>query len=125
VQIKLLRGRGACLPPALWNDLLAPGDSPILDYDFLSGLEESGCVSLDRGWQPRFLLVCRGSRLVGAVPLYLKAHSDGEFCEETDWIEAGCRRGIRHWPRLFVGVPFTPLCGRRLLTAPWLRAREQ
>mmetsp|Transcript_43099 Transcript_43099/g.77952 ORF Transcript_43099/g.77952 Transcript_43099/m.77952 type:complete len:591 (+) Transcript_43099:98-1870(+) len=129
VPIRLLRGRGACLPPVMWNELLAKDDSAMLEYDFLAGLEDSGCVSLGNGWQPRFLLALRGGRsgaqLVGAVPLYFKMHSDGEFCEEPEWIETGARHKVRHWPRLFVGVPFTPHQGRRLVTAPWLRQGEQ
>mmetsp|Transcript_68113 Transcript_68113/g.160331 ORF Transcript_68113/g.160331 Transcript_68113/m.160331 type:complete len:601 (-) Transcript_68113:66-1868(-) len=130
VNIQLLQGRGACLPPDLWNELLTPDDSPFLEHSFLSGLEESGCVSLSRGWQPRFLLACRqgprsGFQLVGAVPMYLKMHSEGEFCEEVEWIEASRRHEIWHWPRLFVGVPFTPHRGRRLLTAAWLSQKDQ
>jgi len=130
VSIQLLQGRGACLPPTLWNELLSQDDSPFLEHQFLSGLEESGCVSLSRGWQPRFLLACRdnprsGFQLVGAVPMYLKLHSEGEFCEEADWIEASRRYEIWHWPRLFVGVPFTPHRGRRLLTAAWLSEEDR
>eukprot|EP00913_Durusdinium_trenchii_P020887 g19625.t1 len=66
-----------------------------------------------------------GLQLVGAVPLYLKKHSEGEFCEEADWIEASWRHKNSHWPRLFVGVPFTPHRGRRLITAAWLPEVER
>eukprot|EP00931_Biecheleriopsis_adriatica_P116311 TRINITY_DN91973_c0_g1_i1.p1 TRINITY_DN91973_c0_g1~~TRINITY_DN91973_c0_g1_i1.p1 ORF type:complete len:626 (-),score=120.37 TRINITY_DN91973_c0_g1_i1:87-1928(-) len=128
VSVSLLRGRVACLEPARWNELLAPDDSAFLDHSFLSGLEESGCVSLANGWQPRFLFAwrnsCSGAQLVGAVPLYIKMHIDGEFCAEADWIEAEARNGIYPCPRLFVGVPFTPHRGRRLLTAAWLTPSE-
>eukprot|EP00449_Zooxanthella_nutricula_P048910 CAMPEP_0198598940 /NCGR_PEP_ID=MMETSP1462-20131121/146342_1 /TAXON_ID=1333877 /ORGANISM="Brandtodinium nutriculum, Strain RCC3387" /LENGTH=336 /DNA_ID=CAMNT_0044330619 /DNA_START=16 /DNA_END=1023 /DNA_ORIENTATION=- len=92
----------------------------------------SECVGPMSGWQPRFLLVhavgsgsLGNERLIGAVPLYLKMHSDGEFCEENEWIEAAARLKVRYWPRLFVGVPFTPHQGRRLLIAPWLKKRER
>eukprot|EP00930_Biecheleria_cincta_P053169 TRINITY_DN3854_c0_g1_i3.p1 TRINITY_DN3854_c0_g1~~TRINITY_DN3854_c0_g1_i3.p1 ORF type:complete len:589 (+),score=83.32 TRINITY_DN3854_c0_g1_i3:173-1939(+) len=129
VQISLLRGRSSCLKPSLWKEMLRPDESAFLEYDFLSGLEESGSVTLLKGWQPRFLLACRdgpfGVQLVGAVPMYLKMHSEGEFCEEADWIEAACRRNIVPWPHLFVGVPYTPHVGRRVLTAAWLKPSDR
>eukprot|EP00438_Fugacium_kawagutii_P010265 Skav225662 [mRNA] locus=scaffold1924:24736:29585:+ [translate_table: standard] len=52
-------------------------------------------------------------------------HSEGEFCEEADFIEASIRHKASHWPRLFVGIPFTPHRGRRLITAAWLSADER
>eukprot|EP00434_Breviolum_minutum_P034640 symbB.v1.2.030666.t3/scaffold3482.1/size55780/4 len=64
-------------------------------------------------------------QLVGAVPMYLKMHSEGEFCEEMEWIEASLKHRTSHWPRLFVGIPFTPHRGRRLITAAWLSAAER
>jgi len=59
------------------------------------------------------------------VPLYLKMCSDGEFCEEMDWIEAAFRLGVCPVPRFFVGVPFTPHRGRRIISAAWLGANER
>lgn len=129
ISVQTLKGRRACLPAKVWNELLAPDDSPFLEHGFLQGLEETGCVSLAKGWQPRFLFACRsglsGLQLVGAVPMYLKMHSEGEFCEEMEWIEASIRHRTSHWPRLFVGIPFTPHRGRRLITAAWLSAAER
>ncbi|CAL1151769.1 unnamed protein product, partial [Cladocopium goreaui] len=66
-----------------------------------------------------------GLQLVGAVPMYLKIHSEGEFCEEADFIEASMKHNMSHYPRLFVGIPFTPHRGRRFITAAWLSAEER
>lgn len=129
VTIQTLTGRRACIPPKVWNELLSAEDSPFLEHGFLFGLEETGCVSLGRGWQPRFLFACRAGRsglqLVGAVPMYLKIQSEGEFCEEADFIEASMKHNMSHYPRLFVGIPFTPHRGRRFITAAWLSAEER
>jgi len=116
-----LRGTRAMVSPEEWDNLLAAEDSLFLEHRFLSAFEEAGCVNVQRGWQPRFILAWNGSgQLIGAVPLYLKMHSDGEFCDECEWIEAARSLSIDHWPRLFVGVPFTPHVGRRLIAAAWL-----
>jgi len=116
-----LLGTRATVSPEDWDSLLDAEDSFFLKHRFLSALEEAGCVNLRRQWQPRFILAWNGcGQLVGAVPLYLKMHSDGEFCDENDWIEAARSLSIDHWPRLFVGIPFTPHVGRRLIAAAWL-----
>lgn len=59
-------------------DALA-GDMPLLSHAFLAALETSGSVGDGTGWQPNHLLVFDGEQLVGAMPLYLKYHSYGEY----------------------------------------------
>ena len=44
----------------------------------------------------------------------------GEFVFDQGWADAAERSGIRYYPKLLVGVPFTPHGGRRFLTAPGL-----
>src|SRR5690606_21758109 len=56
--------------------------------------------------------------LVAACPLYVKGHSDGEFVFDHAWADAAERAGIRYYPKLLVGVPFTPVGGARFLVAP-------
>jgi len=110
--LKRLQGTAAMVMPEAWDSILSPEDSVFLRHGFLSTLEEAGCVSLANGWQPRFLLAWNSSgELVGAVPLYLRLGQHGEFCE--DW-------SLPDRPHLFVGVPFTPHSGRRLVAAAWL-----
>jgi predicted N-acyltransferase len=108
------------IPREDWDALLAPEDSPFLEWDWLSAMEKSGSAARDTGWAPFHILIRErpGRKIVAACPLYLKSHSMGEFVFDHGWADAADRAGIRYYPKLLVGVPFTPLCGRRLLTAP-------
>jgi hypothetical protein len=63
------------------------------------------------------VLVYEDGRLVAAAPAYLKSHSMGEFVFDHAWAEAAERAGIRYYPKLLVGVPFTPATGVRIATA--------
>ncbi|PXC05733.1 GNAT family N-acetyltransferase, partial [Pseudomonas aeruginosa] len=53
--------------------------------------------------------------LCAALPAYVKAHSYGEYVFDWSWADACQRAGIRYYPKLLVGVPFTPVAGARLL----------
>ncbi len=100
---------------AQWN-ALAAGSEPFLRHEFLLALEESGCAVPATGWDARHLLhFDAAGRLDGAMPLYLKAHSWGEFVFDFAWAEAYQRAGLRYYPRLVCAVPFTPASGARLL----------
>jgi predicted N-acyltransferase len=105
------------LPPAEWNALVGDG-SPFLEWEWLASLEDAGCVGPETGWAPRPLLLREAGRLVAACPLYLKGHSEGEFVFDWGWADAAERAGIAYYPKLLVGVPFTPVSGARLLSAP-------
>jgi hypothetical protein len=112
-------GQGvARVPAAEWNALVGDDESPFLEWEWLASLEESGCVGPDTGWQPRPLLLREAGRLVAACPLYVKAHSEGEFVFDWGWADAAARAGISYYPKLLVGVPFTPVAGARFLCAP-------
>lgn len=100
-----------------WNALVGD-DSPFLEWEWLASLEESGAVDARTGWLPRALLAREDGRLVAACPLYLKGHSEGEFVFDQGFADAAERAGIRYYPKLLVGVPFTPVAGARLLVAP-------
>jgi hypothetical protein len=99
-----------------WDALVGAG-SPFLEWEFLAGLEETGAVGGESGWTPRPLLARRDGRLVAACPLYVKEHSEGEFVFDHGWADAAERAGISYYPKLLVGVPFTPVGGERILTA--------
>jgi hypothetical protein len=101
-----------------WDALVGPHGSPFLEWDWLASLEESGCVVPEAGWAPHHLTLRQGGRLVGAVPLYLKGHSQGEFVFDHSWADAAERAGLKYYPKLLTAVPFTPATGRRLLTLP-------
>ncbi len=115
-RVEMLDGV-AEVPRAAW-DALVGDESPFLEWDWLASLEESGAVGPETGWLPRPLVVRDGSRLVAACPLYLKSHSEGEFVFDWGWADAAERAGIRYYPKLLVGIPFTPVTGARFLVAP-------
>ena len=106
------------MTPEVWNSLAEPLDSPFFEWDWLRLLEDSGSVCPERGWYPRHLLLHSGGRLVGALPMYLKWHSDGEFVFDQLWAEAAERLGLPYYPRLVGVTPFTPATGLRFLTDP-------
>ena len=98
-----------------WN-ALADG-APVLSHAFLSALHETGCASPATGWTPRYLTAWRERALVGAVPLYAKTHSYGEYVFDWAWADAYHRHGRRYYPKLVAAIPFTPTEGQRLLAA--------
>jgi predicted N-acyltransferase len=102
------------IPSDQWDTLVGDG-SPFLEHGFLSALERTGCVGEGTGWHPKILAAYRGEQLVGALPLYLKAHSAGEFVFDWSWADAAHRAGLNYYPKAVVAVPMTPIQGRRIL----------
>jgi hypothetical protein len=101
-----------------WNALAGPAQ-PFLQHEFLLSLEDSGCTTARTGWAPRHAVVEDGhGRLTGALPLYLKGHSRGEFVFDFAWANAYAQYGIKYYPKLLSAVPFTPVTGSRLLVHP-------
>ncbi len=102
------------IAPADWNDL-GVGDYPFLRHEFLTALEQHGATTARTGWQPHHLLLEDDTGLQAAAPLYLKAHSYGEFVFDFSWAEACLRLGHAYYPKLLNAVPFNPVTGPRLL----------
>lgn len=96
-----------------WDALAGP--QPFIRHAFLHGLEQTGCVGGTTGWTPQHILMKRDSQLVGALPLYLREDSYGEFVFDFAWADAYARYGGHYYPKLLSAVPFTPVTGRRLL----------
>jgi predicted N-acyltransferase len=101
------------IPPAAWDALV--GDRPLLSHAFLHALHETGCAAPQTGWAPRYLTAWHGESLVGAMPLYVKAHSYGEYVFDWSWADAYRRHGRRYYPKLTCAIPFTPATGPRLI----------
>jgi predicted N-acyltransferase len=90
--------------------------NPFVSFNFLNILEESGCTTRRTGWQAHHLrLEASDGSLLGAVPCYLKSHSQGEYVFDYGWANAFERAGGRYYPKLQISVPFTPVTGPRLL----------
>jgi uncharacterized protein len=97
-------------------DACAGDENPFLSYAFLEALESSGSATPETGWLPQHLALEDGTgRLLGAVPLYLKSHSYGEYVFDWGWASAYERAGGSYYPKLQCAVPFTPVTGPRLL----------
>lgn len=101
------------IAPAEWNRLA--GGHPFLRHEFLHALHETGCASERTGWAPRYLVARDGKRLTGAMPLYVKSHSRGEYVFDWAWADAYERHGLAYYPKLLSAIPFTPVSGPRLL----------
>jgi predicted N-acyltransferase len=105
------------IDPAAW-DALDAGGSPFLRHGFLAQLEQTGCVGPGTGWQPAPITQHDSHGLAAAVPAYIKAHSFGEFVFDFAWAQAYAQHGLAYYPKLVLGVPFTPARGARLLVRP-------
>ncbi len=101
-----------------WNALLTPDASPFLKHEFLSTLEETVCVGGNTGWQVAHLALYRSAQLIGAMPLYLKQHSYGEFVFDWSWAQAYEQQGMQYYPKALCAIPFTPVQGSRILFSP-------
>jgi hypothetical protein len=120
-----VHGSMAGIDPAEWDACAAPEAAaggrpaqPFLTHAFLAAFEESGSATPRTGWAAQHLLLRRGGRAIGAMPLYLKSHSQGEYVFDHAWAHAFERAGGDYYPKLQGAVPFTPATGPRLLASP-------
>jgi len=101
------------IDPNAWDRLAR--SNPFLRHAFLHGLQATGCTTSETGWAPCHLTLWREEVLLGAMPLYLKDHSYGEYVFDWAWAEAYHRHGLEYYPKLLCAVPFTPISGPRLM----------
>ena len=112
------------IAPQAWDAIAAPEQAsgrpidPFTTYRFLAALDASHATGTGTGWTPRPLGLHEDGRLIAAVPLYVKSHSQGEYIFDHGWAQAFERAGGRYYPKLQIAVPFTPATGRRFLGAP-------
>lgn len=109
---------------ARW-DALDGGGSPFLSHAWLAAMEEAGCAAPEQGWLPQFLLAERGGELLGAIPLYVKGNSFGEFVYDWAWADLAARLGVAYYPKLIASSPFSPTSGPRILLHPGLGPEER
>ena len=121
LTLRVHSGMGAIDRDA-WDSCANPDvarSNPFLSHDFLLALEESGCATAETGWMPQHILAeDEAGRVVGAMPLYLKSHSQGEYVFDHGWANAFEQAGGDYYPKLQSSVPFTPVTGARFLVAP-------
>ncbi|MBX4926085.1 GNAT family N-acetyltransferase [Rhizobium binae] len=117
------------ISPESWSRLSGASKSgttiaynPFVSHAFLSSLEESGSATAETGWLGHHLLLeTDHGELIGALPGYLKNHSQGEYVFDHGWADAFERAGGRYYPKLQCSIPFTPATGPRLLVAEGLQ----
>ena len=106
------------IPPADWDALLAlqPEPTPFMRHAYLLAMSQSGSASAATGWQGQVLSLRDATgQLLAACPVYLKAHSYGEYVFDWAWANAYAEHGLAYYPKALVAVPFTPVPGTRLL----------
>jgi predicted N-acyltransferase len=105
------------ISPAEWDRLA--GDNPTLKHAWIQSMIDAGCTAAETGWLPQFVVLKRDEDgkniLAGAVPLYMKGHSYGEYVFDWAWADAYHRAGLSYYPKLLAAVPFTPCTGSRLM----------
>jgi uncharacterized protein len=104
----------AALDADEWDEL--NGGNPFTSHAFLSALEQSGSVGPGTGWSPAPIVIRDPQgELNGALPAYLKSHSQGEYVFDHGWADAFERAGGQYYPKLQIAAPFSPVPGPRLL----------
>lgn len=106
-----------------WDRLLGQS-TPFMKWDWLDALEQTGCVRERTGWLPHHILIEHHGEVIGACPMYLKLNSMGEFVFDYEWAEIARELGVQYYPKLLVGIPFTPVTGPRFLTDGRAERRE-
>lgn len=108
--------RTADVPRAAWNALVERTHAPFVRHEFLALLEDTGCVCEDSGWTPSHIVLDDPEAGVrGVMPLYLKAHSYGEYVFDWAWARAYHQHGLDYYPKLVSAIPFTPVSTPKLL----------
>lgn len=116
----------AQIGPEDWSELEGPSTFPFLSYQWLSALEDSGCLGVERGWIPRHIVIRKAKEIWAVAPAYIKLHSFGEFVFDQAWAEfSQTRLGVRYYPKLVIAVPFTPATGPRILMRSGLSTAEE
>src|ERR671916_255240 len=119
MRVECIGGIGG-VDEAAWR-ALEPRDFPFFDLEFLRALEGSGSIGRASGWEPVYL-VCREENgrggVLGALCLYYKTNSYGEYVFDWEWARAYREHGLPYYPKLVAAVPFTPATGPKLLIRP-------
>eukprot|EP00184_Porphyridium_aerugineum_P004633 CAMPEP_0184694944 /NCGR_PEP_ID=MMETSP0313-20130426/2734_1 /TAXON_ID=2792 /ORGANISM="Porphyridium aerugineum, Strain SAG 1380-2" /LENGTH=501 /DNA_ID=CAMNT_0027153311 /DNA_START=8 /DNA_END=1513 /DNA_ORIENTATION=+ len=133
VEVSVLNGIEK-ISPDDWDALVGSHGSPFMLHDWIRCLEKSGCATGNTGWQPYHIVVRESReevgdsvppRILAACPVYVKNHSQGEFVFDQQWADVAYRAGIAYFPKLLVGVPFTPASGQRIITAAFLSKEDR
>lgn len=113
------------IPADSWNALIKD-NNPFLHHAFLSALETHACVGEEFGWVPCHIAIYDNQNaLIGAMPLYQKTNSYGEFVFDHAWADAYQRNNLAYFPKLVSSIPYTPANGGRMLSRPGSTSDEK
>jgi len=110
------------IPADSWNALVKD-NNPFMRHEFLCALENNHCVGKEFGWFPCHIAIYSEDSdddtesLIGAMPLYQKTNSYGEFVFDHSWADAYQRNNLAYFPKLVSAIPYTPASGQRLLVS--------
>jgi len=84
---------------------------PFSRIQFLATLEQTGCATLETGWEPYH----QAYQDQLFMPTYRKTHTYGEYVFDWAWADAYARMGLNYFPKSVTAIPFTPSVGPRLI----------
>ena len=111
------------IDPLEWNSIQAP-NFPFASYEFLQALEESDSLGERTGWFPLFITLHNKGVICGALYLYLKNNSYGEYIFDWSWASAWQKYGMAYYPKLTSAIPFTPATGPKILVSEHCDKKE-
>jgi len=72
------------IPAEQWNALVQ-NEQPFLQHAFIAALENNGCIGGDLDWYGHHICVRENGQLIGAMPLFEKHNTHGEFVFDHAW----------------------------------------
>lgn len=91
------------------------GDMYFWNLNLLIDLEASHSIGRNTGWDIKSICIFDEKELVGFIPMFVKHHSYGEYVFDWSWAEAHQRLGLSYFPKLFIGIPFSPVNANKLI----------
>ncbi len=105
------------IPREDWKRILN-NHYPFMQHEFLAALEQNKCTGEQFGWLARHIAAYEDGKLIGAIPIYEKDNSYGEFVFDWSWADAYQRHGLPYYPKWVIAAPYTPASGPRILVDP-------
>ncbi len=107
-----------------WKLLINNQSNPFYQWKWLHALEKSGSICAQQGWQPIHLSIWRSNCPIAVAPLYLKAHSYGEFVFDQVFANLAGDLGLNYYPKMLGMSPLSPIEGYRFFYAPEENIKE-
>lgn len=104
------------IPASAWDSLNSDGN-PFNSHAFLLAAECHDATTPQMGWYPRHIVLKNEDTWLAALPLFARTHSFGDFSHDWSWSSAFERLGLRYYPKLVSGHPYTPTSGPRFLVS--------